>query len=137
MNTYSWYDKLDLFGPRGRPYQSQHRRRKMNGFAESLRREVFGAITRKLTTIVSNAEHLSKNAQVLSKIFTMSDNITPPGMRLCAFCGSLVPEWQYLMHKYEISKKGGQALRGSAAAHEKARKAARARWSRPPRQTKK
>jgi hypothetical protein len=35
--------------------RSQHRRRKMNAFAESFRREVFGAITRKLTTIVSNA----------------------------------------------------------------------------------
>jgi hypothetical protein len=33
----------------------QHRRRKMNAFTESLRREVFGTITRKLTTIVSNA----------------------------------------------------------------------------------
>jgi hypothetical protein len=40
MNAYLWYDNLDLFRPGGRPCQSQHRRRKMNAFAESLRREV-------------------------------------------------------------------------------------------------
>src|SRR4051812_23218350 len=90
--------------------------------------------------IVSEAKQClapKQDAQVLSKIFAMSDNVTPPGMRRCAFCGSLVPEWQYLTHKYEISKKGGQALRGSAAAYKKARNAARARWSRPAKQTKK
>jgi hypothetical protein len=58
-------------------------------------------------------------------------------MRLRAVCGSLVPDWQYLTHKHEISKKGGKALPGSAAAHEKARKAARVRWSKAARQTKK
>jgi hypothetical protein len=62
----------------------------------------------------------------------MSDNITPAGKRLCHFCGSLVPEAQYIKHKQEISRKGGQALQGSAAAYEKARNAARARWSSPP-----
>jgi hypothetical protein len=62
----------------------------------------------------------------------MSDDITPPGMRRCAFCGSLVPEAQYIKHKQEISRKGGRTLQGSAAAYKKARNAARARWSRTP-----
>src|SRR3954451_16756760 len=65
------------------------------------------------------------------------DNVTPTGMRLCRFCGSLVPEAQYIKHQQEMSRKGGQALRGSAAAYKKARNAARARWSRPRRQTEK
>ena len=61
----------------------------------------------------------------------MPDDITP-GMRRCAFCGSLVPEAQYIKYKQEISRKGGRTLQGSAAAYKKARNAARARWSRPP-----
>ena len=42
-----------------------------------------------------------------------------------------MPEAQYSKHKQEISRKVGQALRGSAAAYKKAGNAARARWSRP------
>jgi hypothetical protein len=60
----------------------------------------------------------------------MFDNMTPAGMRLCRFCGSLVPEAQYIKHKQEISGKGGQALQGTKVAYKKARNAARVRWSR-------
>ena len=67
----------------------------------------------------------------------MPDNITPSGKRLCHFCGSLVPEAQYIKHKQEISRKGGQALAGTIVAYKKARNAARVRWSKPPRQTEK
>jgi len=60
----------------------------------------------------------------------MSDNMTPAGKRLCHFCGSLVPEAQYIKHKQEISRKGGQTLKGTKVARKKARNAARVRWSR-------
>jgi len=60
----------------------------------------------------------------------MSDNMTPAGKRLCHFCGSLVPEAQYIKHKQEISRRGGQALAGTKAAYKKARNAAKVRWSR-------
>jgi hypothetical protein len=77
-----------------------------------------------LITIVSNAHRPTED-------FFPIDNMTPTDMRLCGFCGSLVPEAQYIKHHQEMSRKGGQALRGSAAAYKKARNAARARWSTP------
>jgi len=58
------------------------------------------------------------------------DPMAPPGMHLCRFCGSIVPEAKYVKHKQESGRKGGMALKGTAAAYKKSKKAAKARWSR-------
>jgi hypothetical protein len=50
--------------------------------------------------------------------------MAPPGMHLCRFCGSLVPEDQYRKHRMEAARKAGLSVAGSSAAYRRAKKAA-------------
>jgi hypothetical protein len=60
----------------------------------------------------------------------MAENpMAPPGMHLCRFCGSIVPEAQYRKNHLEAARKAGLSVRGSSAAYRRAKKAADARWS--------